>query len=127
MRQQTQSWQSHHAGVMAAIDYLAGNCEDQPSLDDVASAAGMSAYHFQRTFKAWTGVSPKRFLQVVTVGHAKRLLDRRASVLDAVRDSGLSEPERLHDLFVAGEPVPDPAAFSRRLTAAMEIGLKVKG
>jgi AraC family transcriptional regulator of adaptative response/methylated-DNA-[protein]-cysteine methyltransferase len=96
---------SHHAGITAAIDYLAGNYEDQPSLDDMASAAGMSAPHFQRTFKSWTGVSPKRFLQFVTIGHAKRLLDGRASVLDAALEAGLSGPGRLHDLFVACEAV----------------------
>ena len=114
---------SHHAGVTAAIDYLAGNYEDQPSLDEMASVAGMSAHHFQRTFKSWTGVSPKRFLQFVTIGHAKRLLDGRASVLDAALDAGLSGPGRLHDLFVACEAVTPGEYKSRGRGLEIRYGL----
>ncbi len=94
-----------HADVAAAIDYLVRHYADQPSLDDVAEIAGLSPHHFQRTFKAWTGVSPKRFLQYVTLGHAKRLLSETANLLDASLDLGLSGPGRLHDLFVACEAV----------------------
>ena len=92
-----------HADVAAAIDYLVQHYAEQPSLDDVAEVAGISPHHFQRTFKAWTGVSPKRFLQYVTLGHAKRMLSETASLLDASLDLGLSGPGRLHDLFVACE------------------------
>ena len=92
-----------HADVAAAIDYLVRHYADQPSLDDVAGIAGLSPHHFQRTFKAWTGVSPKRFLQYVTLGHAKRVLSETANLLDASLDLGLSGPGRLHDLFVACE------------------------
>ncbi len=123
MGEYTHSWPSHHAGIAAAIDYLAGNYEDQPSLDDAASAAGMSAHHFQRTFKTWTGVSPKRFLQYVTLGHAKRLFDGRASVLDAALDSGLSGPGRLHDLFVACEAVTPGEYKSRGQGLEIRYGL----
>ncbi len=123
MGEHAHSWPSHHAGIAAAIDYLAGNYEDQPSLDDMASAAGMSAYHFQRTFKTWTGVSPKRFLQFVTLGHAKRLLDGRASVLDAALEAGLSGPGRLHDLFVACEAVTPGEYKSRGRGLEIRYGL----
>ena len=123
MGKHTHSWPSHHAGVAAAIDYLAGNYEDQPSLGDMASAAGMSAHHFQRTFKTWTGVSPKRFLQFVTLGHAKRLLDGRASVLDAALEAGLSGPGRLHDLFVACEAVTPGEYKSRGRGLEIRYGL----
>lgn len=102
-----------HAAIDAAIDYLAANVERQPELDDVAAVAGMSPHHFQRTFKRWTGVSPKRFLQYLTLGQAKRLLDQRASVLDTAIDLGLSGPSRLHDLFVACEAVT-PGEYKRR-------------
>ena len=91
--------------IAQAIDYLVRNYADQPSLDDVARIAGISPHHFQRTFKTWTGVSPKRFLQYVTIGHAKTLLRDRANLLDTAFDLGLSGPGRLHDLFVACEAV----------------------
>ena len=123
MGEHRQIWPSHHAGIAAAIDYLAGNYEDQPSLDDMASVAGMSAHHFQRTFKTWTGVSPKRFLQFVTLGHAKRLLDGRASVLDAALEAGLSGPGRLHDLFVACEAVTPGEYKSRGRGLEIRYGL----
>jgi AraC family transcriptional regulator of adaptative response/methylated-DNA-[protein]-cysteine methyltransferase len=67
----------------------------------MAAAAGLSPFHFQRVFKRWAGISPKRFLQFVTLEHAKRALAGEASVLDAALDSGLSGPSRLHDLFVS--------------------------
>ena len=86
-----------------AIEFLVAHFRDQPSLDSLAEAAGMSPFHFQRTFKHWAGISPKRFIQFVTVGHAKQLLDGRASVLDTALEVGLSGPSRLHDLFVACE------------------------
>ena len=123
MDEHAHSWPSHHPGIAAAIDYLAENHEDQPSLDDVASVAGMSAHHFQRTFKTWTGVSPKRFLQYVTLGHAKRLLDGRASVLDAALESGLSGPGRLHDLFVSCEAVTPGEYKSRGQGLEIRYGL----
>lgn len=123
MSEHAQSRPSHHAGITAAIDYLAGNYEDQPSLDDMASAAGMSAHHFQRTFKSWTGVSPKRFLQFITLGHAKRLLDQRASVLDAALEAGLSGPGRLHDLFVTCEAVTPGVYKSRGRGLEIRYGL----
>ena len=96
---------SRYADVAAAIDYLVRNHADQPSLDDVARISGISPHHFQRTFKSWTGVSPKRFLQYVTLGHAKKLLAQRTNLLDTAFDLGLSGPGRLHDLFVACEAV----------------------
>ena len=86
--------------IEKAINYLEAHALDQPSLDEVAQHIGLSPYHFQRLFKSWAGVSPKRFLQYLTIGHAKRLLRKPVSVLDAALDVGLSGPGRLHDLFV---------------------------
>ena len=65
----------------------------------------MSPWHFQRKFKAWAGVSPKRFLEFLTVQHAKELLDESAGILDAALDLGLSGPGRLHEQFVSIEAV----------------------
>ena len=92
-----------HPAMTRALRHLVAHFREQPSLETMAAAAGMSPFHFQRTFKAWAGISPKRFIQFVTVGHAKGLLAGQASVLDAALDSGLSGPGRLHDLFVACE------------------------
>lgn len=92
-----------HPQMARAIEYLVAHFRDQPSLENMAAAAGMSPFHFQRTFKHWAGISPKRFIQFVTVGHAKQLLEARASILDTALEVGLSGPSRLHDLFVACE------------------------
>src|SRR5208283_3712059 len=62
--------------------------------------ANLSEFHFQRMFRRWAGISPKRFIQFLTLEHAKRLLGGSHSVLDATYDAGLSSPGRLHDLFV---------------------------
>ncbi len=94
---------SHYRAIASAIDLIVESYQDQPSLDDMAAAAGMSPFHFQRVFKRWAGISPKRFAQFVTLGHAKRLLDNDESVLGTALEVGLSGPSRLHDLFVACE------------------------
>jgi AraC family transcriptional regulator of adaptative response/methylated-DNA-[protein]-cysteine methyltransferase len=73
----------------------------------------MSPFHFQRTFKRWTGISPKRFEQYLTLGDAKRRLDLDTSLLEAAYGVGLSGPSRLHDLFVACEAVT-PGDFKAR-------------
>ncbi len=94
-----------YARVELAIDFLEKNVRRQPSLEDVAAAAGLSEFHFQRLFSRWVGISPKRFLQYLTKEHAKKLLEASENVLDAAYESGLSGPGRLHDLFVSCEAV----------------------
>jgi len=91
--------------VAQAIDYLRDRAEQQPQLEEVAEHIGLSPFHFQRLFTQWAGVSPKRFLQFLTVEHAKSLLHADSSVLDATYATGLSSPSRLYDLFVATEAV----------------------
>jgi AraC family transcriptional regulator, regulatory protein of adaptative response / methylated-DNA-[protein]-cysteine methyltransferase len=93
----------YNARIAAAIRYVADHYQDQPSLEVMAAEAGLSPFHFQRVFKRWAGISPKRFLQYVTLTEAKRLLAEDMSVLDAALETGLSGPSRLHDLFVACE------------------------
>ena len=94
-----------YARIEAAIGYLDDHFQDQPNLNELAEVAGLSPYHFQRVFQRWAGISPKRFLQFLTVDYARGLLERSMPVLDAAYESGLSGPSRLHDLFVATEAV----------------------
>ncbi len=86
-----------------AIRYLTENIESQPSLDDVADTVGLSSFHLQRLFRRFAGVTPKQFLQHLTVERAKDALDASQSVLDASLAAGLSGPARLHDHFVTLE------------------------
>lgn len=102
-----------YARVKEAIHFIRDNAPSQPSLQDVADYLGLSPYHVQRIFRRWAGISPKRFLQYLTLEHAKRLLRDSASVLEATWDTGLSSPGRLHDLFVAAEAVT-PGEFKDR-------------
>ena len=99
----TESTAPHYPMVAAAIRYLVDHYDEQPSLEEVASVAGLHPHHFQRIFKRWAGISPKRFAQYLTVEHAKSLLAADESVLGTALDVGLSGPSRLHDLFVACE------------------------
>jgi AraC family transcriptional regulator of adaptative response/methylated-DNA-[protein]-cysteine methyltransferase len=91
------------ATVAEAIRLVAGRREENPSLEALAAELGLSPAHFQKLFSQWAGVSPKRFTQYLTLGHAKRLLSERMSVLDTALATGLSGPSRLHDLFVRWE------------------------
>ncbi len=91
--------------VEQAIQYLEQHVAQQPELREVARAAHLSEYHFQRLFSRWVGLSPKRFLQFITKEHAKELLRTSHSLLDVTFETGLSSPGRLHDLFVQCEAV----------------------
>ncbi len=94
-----------YALVAQAIRYLGQNFQEQPSLEDLASSLNVSPFHLQRVFSRWAGISPKRFLQFLTVDYAKTRLAAAQSVLDAAYDAGLSGPGRLHDLFVTVDAV----------------------
>jgi AraC family transcriptional regulator, regulatory protein of adaptative response / methylated-DNA-[protein]-cysteine methyltransferase len=98
--------------MAAALRYIEERTDSQPSLEEVAAAIGLSPAHFQRVFSRWVGVSPKRYLQYLTLDHAKRLLKERFTVLDATYEAGLSSPGRLHDLFVRWEAMT-PGDFAR--------------
>jgi AraC family transcriptional regulator of adaptative response/methylated-DNA-[protein]-cysteine methyltransferase len=89
--------------IARAIDYLRRHAEDQPDLAVAARHVNLSEHHFQRVFTRWAGVSPKRFLQYLTVEHAKSRLATAHGVLDVAGTVGLSGPGRLHDLFVTLE------------------------
>ncbi len=96
---------SDYQRIESAINYLRENAPAQPGLRELAEACGLSPYHFQRLFRRWAGVSPKQFLQYLTVQHARQLLEASASTLEACFEVGLSGPGRLHDHFVTIEAV----------------------
>jgi len=98
--------------VAQTIRYLDRHHTGQPTLRELATAIQLSESHFHRLFHRWAGVTPKDFLQCLTVEHAKSRLRESASVLDAALDTGLSGPGRLHDLFVTLEAV-SPGEFKR--------------
>jgi AraC family transcriptional regulator of adaptative response/methylated-DNA-[protein]-cysteine methyltransferase len=99
--------------IEKAILFLEKNFHRQPDLHEVAQDAGLSAYHFQRLFRRWAGISPKRFVRFLTLAHAKQLLEKSRTLLDATYDAGLSSPGRLHDLFVNIEAMT-PGEFKAR-------------
>lgn len=86
--------------IAQAIVFMRQNHLSQPDLVTVAQHVHLSEYHFQRLFTHWAGISPKRFLQYLTVEYAKSKITQTKSLLDLTVDVGLSSPGRLHDLFV---------------------------
>jgi len=105
--------------IEKAIEFLAENYHQQPSLDEIARSVNLSEFHFQRLFRRWAGISPKRLVQFLTLEHAKQALEESRSVLDAAYDAGLSSPSRLHDLFVTAEAMT-PGEFKAK-GAGLEI------
>ena len=99
--------------VAEIIRHIEDSRLEQPKLEELAAIAGLSPFHFQRLFTRWVGISPKRFLQVLTVEHAKKMLSLSRPVLQATFDAGLSSPGRLHDLFVTLEAVT-PGEYKNR-------------
>ena len=99
--------------IRRAISFLSETWTEQPSLDRLAAHLGLSPAHCQKLFKRWCGLSPKEFVQAITVDHARGLLEGSASVLDAAHEVGLSGGSRLHDLFVSHEAMT-PGDYKRR-------------
>jgi AraC family transcriptional regulator of adaptative response/methylated-DNA-[protein]-cysteine methyltransferase len=91
--------------IARAIDYLYMNFRNQPSLEEVAAQVNMSAFHFQRMFTEWAGISPKRFLQFLTTDYLKHRITGFDNLLDAADAAGLSSQSRVYDLFVNLEAV----------------------
>ena len=89
--------------VRRAIGFISEHWRAQPAIESVAEAASVTPDELHHLFRRWAGLTPKAFMQALTLDHAKSLLRNSASVLDAALDSGLSGPGRLHDLFVTHE------------------------
>src|SRR3954462_8967477 len=89
--------------VRRAIAHIRGNWRTQPEIEQIAEAAGVTSTELHHLFRRWAGLTPKAFLQALTLDSARNLLRDSASVLDASYEVGLSGPGRLHDLFVTHE------------------------
>lgn len=90
--------------IEEAIEYMREHFREQPSLDDLAAHVHLSPFHFQRMFTDWAGVSPKKFLQFLTIDYAKGLIRSKSkTLLEAAYEAGLSGSGRLHDLFIQVE------------------------
>lgn len=93
--------QINYNRIAEAIDYIKTNFKLQPNLDEVAEKVHISPAHFQRMFTEWAGTSPKKFLQFISIEHAKKILkEEQATLFDTAFETGLSSTSRLHDLFV---------------------------
>ena len=132
--------QTDYAVVRRAIAHIRGHWREQPDVETIAEAAGVSANDLHHLFRRWAGLTPKAFLQAMTLDHARKLLRNSASVLDATYEVGLSGPGRLHDLFVTHEAMSPgewksggeglkvsygfhPSPFGNALVMATERGL----
>ncbi len=102
-----------YAIVRKVIEHLSESWRKQPSLQAIAAHVGMEPTRLQKLFTRWAGLSPKAFLQAVTLDHARGLLQQSATVLDTTYEVGLSGPGRLHDLFVTHEAIT-PGAYRAR-------------
>ncbi|MGB3388714.1 MAG: AraC family transcriptional regulator, partial [Pseudaminobacter sp.] len=89
--------------VHRAIAFISEHWRGQPTIEEMAEAVSVTPDELHHLFRRWAGLSPKAFMQAVTLDNAKRLLRGSASLLDVAYDSGLSGPSRLHDLFVTHE------------------------
>lgn len=89
--------------VRRAIAYISEHWRNQPEVDAIADVSGVTPTELHHLFRRWAGLTPKAFLQALTLDHARKLLRDSASVLDATYEVGLSGPGRLHDLFVTHE------------------------
>ncbi|WP_449388286.1 bifunctional helix-turn-helix domain-containing protein/methylated-DNA--[protein]-cysteine S-methyltransferase [Chryseobacterium lineare] len=107
------STQNHidYERIAKAIEYIRSNFKLQPSLEEVAEKIHLSPAHFQKMFSDWAGTSPKKFLQFISLEHAKNLLkEEKASLFETAYETGLSSTSRLHDLFVKIEGM-SPAEY----------------
>ena len=99
--------------VRSVLNALTTHWRDQPSLEALAQPVGLSPDQLQKLFTRWAGLTPKAFLQALTLDHARAMLKDSASILDAALESGLSGPGRLHDLFITHEAM-SPGSYKAK-------------
>ena len=99
--------------VRSVLEHLHDGWREQPSLAELAQPVGLSEDQLQKLFTRWAGLTPKAFLQALTLDHARAMLQDSASILDAAFETGLSGPGRLHDLFIAHEAM-SPGAYKSK-------------
>jgi AraC family transcriptional regulator, regulatory protein of adaptative response / methylated-DNA-[protein]-cysteine methyltransferase len=109
----THSALEDYSRVKDVLSFITDNWRDQPQLDRIATHVKMQPESLSRLFSRWAGLSPKAFLQALTLDHAKAMLKDSASILDASLETGMSGPGRLHDLFVTHEGMP-PGAYKNK-------------
>src|ERR1700749_1124278 len=131
---------ANYDAVRRAIAHIKGNWRSQPEIEQIAEAAGVTPTELHHLFRRWAGLTPKAFLQALTLHEARELLRDSASVLDATYEVGLSGPGRLHDLFITHEAMSPgewksggegltlrygfhPSTFGNALVMATERGL----
>jgi len=132
--------QLNYNRIAEAIEYINTNFKDQPSLSEIAEKVHLSPFHFQRLFTEWAGVSPKKFMQYISVEYAKRLLkEKQTTLFEVAYQTGLSGTGRLHDLFVniegmtpgefknGGESLSINYSFVKNLFGNMIVGSTSKG
>ena len=113
--------------IEQAIRYLEQNVNRQPELDEVADSVHLSPFHFQRLFTDWVGISPKRFLQFLTVDFLKGKLQETRNLVEAAEAAGLSSQSRVYDLFTTleavtpQEPAHAPSALSQGAVSQMAV------
>ncbi|MEX1999320.1 MAG: methylated-DNA--[protein]-cysteine S-methyltransferase [Gemmatimonadales bacterium] len=108
--------------IAAAIKYLDIHADERPTLDDLARHLDLSPFHFQRLFRRWAGVSPKRLLQYQTAQRARAALQRGRPALAAAWEAGLSGPGRLHDLMVSVDAVTPGEESARGAGLTLQVG-----
>ena len=101
-----QSKSTAYAHIRQIVLYLSQHYQNQPNMEELAHAVGMDAHTMTQLFQDWAGITPKAFLQAVTLNHAQKLLANGENVLNTSVDVGLSSSSRLHDLFVTHHAMP---------------------
>ena len=123
MEQEDYSNLDDYERVRSVLANLTENWRDQPSLEDLARPVGLEPEQLQRLFSRWAGLTPKAFLQALTLDHARAMLKDSASILETSLEVGLSGPSRLHDLFVTHEGMSPGAYKTKGLGVAISYGL----
>jgi AraC family transcriptional regulator, regulatory protein of adaptative response / methylated-DNA-[protein]-cysteine methyltransferase len=103
MRPESSAANADYDLVKKAIAFVSEHWREQPDVEEIADAVGLSSAHVTQLFRRWAGLTPKDFCQALTLDHARRLLKDSRNILDASLELGLSGPGRLHDLFVTHE------------------------